>query len=689
MFGHPTFFEALIDFSAYIIQKLYEDQRRIYVGGVAMFLPFGGITALQEATGLSRNTISKTKREVEENFKNYNADKSVNSIKINVNKPFTSSELRKRGRPRCEDKQPSLYDALQAMINGTLYYGREGKVYTSLSLRDIAEQLQNLGFEITHTTVAVKLKTLDINVEKDKIYATAQEDIRTANTVEDKNRDAILLSYFDIVVDHFLVDSPEWSFAKFDETVDTFLSVEKYDYFSDSIFNYTEFDKVVDSFLSIEEHNHFFSDTSKYTEFDKLVDYFLEDYADNFDLTDNDIVDMVLFLSLFLKKKAKEERIEKLLSGGRKGRRYRRIRKPGGGKYTITEKYSLVKFILIFLIDSKTYGDPEKPLIWTSKSQRKLSRELAKFHIFASHVTVGKLLDEIGCSRKKNRKLEQVGKKHPDADAQMENINNKINYYSEKGVAVISIDCKKKELIGNYANQGSDYCIKPEEVLDHDFLEKDDVKAVPYGIYDVNKNIGYVNVGLSKETPEFAVHSIEKWWYDIGSKYYNNNTYLFITCDGGGSNASISIRFKLKLQEFANKTGLTIVVSHYPPGKSKYNKIEHRLLNLISNNWRGHPLRDISTILNYISSTKSRTGLEVYSSIDRNIYKTGIPTKTKDLRNCLLLYDEFLPQWNYTIYPEWRRKEVIDKVEKQWETIDIEKKKKDKLKREKNKEKKG
>ncbi len=447
-------------------------------------------------------------------------------------------------------------------------------------------------------------------------------------------------------MDHFLSAEPSWSYPEFDAVPDRFLSGEIHD----------------KGCLSQESSENF--------DFDQYVDYFLQGYAEKWDISDEDIISIVTTLSLFLAKKAKHDRIEKKLKGGKKGKKYKKVRKSGAGRHTITENYSLIKVILVILLDSTTYGDPERPLLWTSKSQRKLAAELKKYDIFVSHVTVGKLLREMGYSRKKNRKLEQIGKKHPKTDEQMKSIERKIESNIKKGIPIISIDCKKKELIGKYANQGDDYCVKPEEVLDHDFKKKNEPKASPYGIYDVTSNIGYINLGLSSETAEFAVHSIEKWWDELGSKLHKSSSSILITCDAGGSNSATSIRFKLKLQEFANKTGLRIDVSHYPPGKSKYNKIEHRLFNHISNNWRGHPLINIDTILKYIKSTKTKTGLIVHSSLDSNVYETGLPSNNKDLRNGLLLYDDFLPQWNYSLFPESRREEVQSSVIKQWEMID-------------------
>ena len=206
-----------------------------------------------------------------------------------------------------------------------------------------------------------------------------------------------------------------------------------------------------------------------------------------------------------------------------------------------------------------TYGDPEKPLYWSSKSQRKLSAALKEFGVFASHPTIGKLLDKLGYSRKRNRKLEQVGEKHKDSDAQMQNIANKNEQYKNSEIVIISVDFKKKENLGNYRNSGDDYCQDPINVNEHDFKGDNTITAVPYGIYDVELNEGFVNLGISSDTPEFAVASIKKWWEVIGHLHHPNAKALYITSDSGGSNSYKSIRFKLKLQEFANESGLTII----------------------------------------------------------------------------------------------------------------------------------
>ena len=317
-----------------------------------------------------------------------------------------------------------------------------------------------------------------------------------------------------------------------------------------------------------------------------------------------------------------------------------------------------------------TYGDPERPLFWSSKSHRKLAEELKKFDIDVSYHVIGYLLEELGYSRKVNKKKKHVGKVHPDTEKQMQNILDKVKECREKGFIVISVDCKKKEVVGNFRNGKGDYCKIPIAVSDYDFKGKNNPTVVPYGIYDEQKNKGFINLGVSKDTSEFAVNSIEKWWCEIGCKDYPDVTTIFITCDGGGSNSRRSIRFKLALQKFADKYDMTVIVAHFPPGKAKFNKIEHRLFCLISNNWRGRPLESIETVLNLIRHTTSTTGLRVYASLDETVYETKIDTNQDMLRRTLVVFDDDLPLWNYTIYPESMREEVQHIVDKQWEMID-------------------
>ena len=259
----------------------------------------------------------------------------------------------------------------------------------------------------------------------------------------------------------------------------------------------------------------------------------------------------------------------------------------------------------------------------------------------------------------KNRKKEQLGKAHPDASKQMDYIQNKLNKYSSERYCVISVDCKNKEKIGNFANQGADYNLEPIDVYTHDFCVK---KAIPYGVYDINKKFGFINLGVSYDTPEFAVNSIRVWWNKYGLKDYSHVEGIVITADGGGSNASRSNLFKFYLQNLADEINKKIIIHHYPPGKSKYNKVEHQLFNWITNNWRGHPLTDIDVILNYIRSTTTLAGLKVCAELDAKEYRTGIKLTKKEISEKLLIFREnFHGDWNYTIFPT-SQKEPFEKI---------------------------
>lgn len=330
-----------------------------------------------------------------------------------------------------------------------------------------------------------------------------------------------------------------------------------------------------------------------------------------------------------------------------------RIRKHGGGRKTVSETQPGIVEALLKLVDGDTYGNPENPLSWTTKSTRNLADELAKEGFSVSHVTVRQLLEQEGYSLQANSKMKQVGKEHEDRDAQFCHINNTSAEYISRGEPVISVDCKKKENLGEFANKGSEYRKKgdPLQVLDHDFFDKESGKAIPYGTYDVANNEGYVNVGISHDTASFAVNSINAWWTEMGRERYPNASMLYITADGGGSNGSRNRLWKTELQNFADKTGLAIEVSHFPPGTSKWNKIEHRLFSFISKNWRGRPLQTLQIVVNLISSTTTKTGLTVGCGIDLTQYETGIKVTDEELNNVRLVPDEFHGEWNYVILP--------------------------------------
>lgn len=332
----------------------------------------------------------------------------------------------------------------------------------------------------------------------------------------------------------------------------------------------------------------------------------------------------------------------------------KRIRQAGGGRKTIEEKQPGITDALLKLIDGNCYGNPENPLCWTTKSTRKLSEELKSEGYNISHAQVGKLLEKEGYTLQTNRKLKQSGKPHKDRDSQFKHINDTaINYMNDKQ-PVISVDCKKKEKIGEFANNGAEYSKKgePIAVLDYDFYDPEKGKAVPYGTYDIANNEGFVSVGISHDTASFAVNAISSWWECMGKERFPNASKLFITADGGGSNGSRNRLWKTELQSFADKTGLIIEVSHFPPGTSKWNKIEHRLFSYISKNWRGRPLETLEIVVNLIASTTTKKGLKVNCKIDRNSYETGVKVSDEEMEKVNLIKNEFHGEWNYTIIPQ-------------------------------------
>ncbi len=305
------------------------------------------------------------------------------------------------------------------------------------------------------------------------------------------------------------------------------------------------------------------------------------------------------------------------------------------------------------LVDPLTRGDPESPLRWTCKSTRVLSDELSERHgIQLSDKTVAKLLRNHGYSLQAPSKAVE-GAQHPDRNAQFEHINATAQEGLERGIPVISVDTKKKELVGNFKNVGREWQPQgePELVDVHDFPSDAVGKAIPYGIYDVGANDGFVSVGVDHDTPVFAVTSIEAWWKQVGVSRYPNARELFITADAGGSNGYRSHVWKQQLQRLADKLNLSIRVSHFPPGTSKWNKVEHRLFSFISINWRGRPLRSYETVINLIGNTTNRGGLVVRARLDRRNYPTGKKVSAKELRELKIERDTFHGDWNYVIRP--------------------------------------
>ncbi|HKM05860.1 MAG TPA: ISAzo13 family transposase [Sphaerochaeta sp.] len=329
------------------------------------------------------------------------------------------------------------------------------------------------------------------------------------------------------------------------------------------------------------------------------------------------------------------------------------VRAKGAGRKSVEETSPGVREALEALVSGSTIGNPENPLCWTTKSLRNLEKELRGQGHPISHVKVGDLLKDLGYSLQLNQKALQVGEAHVDRDAQFEHINAKAKAFMEEGLPVISVDTKKKENIGNFKNNGAEYAPKgnPTAVLDHDFPILGLGKASPYGIYDVRENEGYVNVGISSDTAEFAAQSIRTWWDEMGCLKYQGATKLYITADGGGSNGSRNKLWKKSLQLLSNEIGLEIHVSHFPPGTSKWNKIEHRLFSHISKNWRGRPLVSLAVIISLIGSTTTKKGLRVRCGIDANEYEKGIRVSDKELEELNINRHEFHGEWNYWVSP--------------------------------------
>ncbi len=305
------------------------------------------------------------------------------------------------------------------------------------------------------------------------------------------------------------------------------------------------------------------------------------------------------------------------------------------------------------LVAPYTRGDPEAPLRWTSRSLAHLQRELSEQGYQVSQTTIGCLLrTALGYSLQASQKTQEGGQ-HPDRDAQFTYIHAKLKTFQTQGWPAISVDAKKKENIGNYVNKGREYYAKGQapQVKVYDFVDKELGKAVPYGIYDIDRNAGFVNVGVSGDTAEFAVNSIRKWWQQQGQVVYPRVPALLITADGGGSNGTSVRLWKLELQQLANDLALELHVCHYPPGTSKWNKIEHRMFSFISQNWRGKPLNSRDTILNLISNTTTATGLKLAAQLDEQVYAKGRKVTDEELAAVKLQRADFHGDWNYVICP--------------------------------------
>lgn len=330
-----------------------------------------------------------------------------------------------------------------------------------------------------------------------------------------------------------------------------------------------------------------------------------------------------------------------------------RVRKRGGGPKLTEEKYPGIQDIIGEIVDGSTYGDPERILSYTTDSFRKIQDELEKKGISVNHVTIGDILESMDYSKQQNQKMLQVGEPHPDRNEQFEHINKTAKQYIDEGNPVISVDTKKKENIGNFKNGGSEYRQRknPRKVLDHDFPIEELGKIAPYGVYNINHNVGFVNVGISHDTSEFEVESISRWWETVGKHTFPGRRKIYINCDSGGSNGYRVRMWKYQLQQFADRTSLEIEVSHFPPGTSKWNKIEHRLFCYISKNWAGKPLVDVQTAVKLIGSTRTKTGLNVICVRDDTEYE--LARKVSDSDFAQIKIDKITPfvSWNYKILP--------------------------------------
>jgi hypothetical protein len=334
-----------------------------------------------------------------------------------------------------------------------------------------------------------------------------------------------------------------------------------------------------------------------------------------------------------------------------------RTRRPGGGRKRRSSEDPTLCEALERLVEPTTSGDPLSPLRWTSKSVRHLAADLAAQGHRVSYRLVATLLQEAGYSLQANRKTRE-GPSHPERDAQFRYVNAQVQRFQQQHRPALSVDTKKKELVGDFKNPGRDWrpTGQPAEVRIHDFVIPAQGKAIPYGVYDLARNEGWVSVGIDHDTASFAVHAIRRWWAVMGRRAYPDATALLLTADAGGSNGPRTRLWKWELQQFATRTGLAITVCHFPPGTSKWNKVEHRLFSHITMNWRGHPLVSLAAIVNLIGDTTTETGLRIRSEIDRRSYPTGVTIPDAQFAQVQLEPHPFHGDWNYTIQPRRSRR---------------------------------
>jgi hypothetical protein len=345
------------------------------------------------------------------------------------------------------------------------------------------------------------------------------------------------------------------------------------------------------------------------------------------------------------------------LSELRTGRKLRtaadgRVRQPGGGRKKVEQADPELSHRLRTIVEETTAGDPMSPLRWTSKATRTIAEELTRSGHPISSVTVGRCLEEMGYTLQANVKTRE-GPQHPNRDAQFRYLNRQVKAFRRAGAPVISVDTKKKELVGAFKNGGRRWLPKgkADQVSVHDFPQLGKGKAIPYGAYDIARNRAVVNVGVTHDTAEFAAESIRRWWRLDGKRHYREAPRLLICADSGGSNGSRTRAWKLHLQALSDETGMAITVCHYPPGTSKWNKIEHRLFSFISLNWKGKPLVNYETVVNLIGGTRTRGGLKVKAVLDTNQYETGVEVSKEDIDQLRLKRHRVHPDWNYTLLP--------------------------------------
>ena len=343
--------------------------------------------------------------------------------------------------------------------------------------------------------------------------------------------------------------------------------------------------------------------------------------------------------------------IQEVKSG--RAEKSKKLRKDGGGRKKLSDKNPRIEKVLERIMNDATAGDPMRVLKWTHKSTYAIAEALKEKRFSISEDTVGRMLKSKKYSLQANKKRYE-GKSHPDRDAQFHYINNQAKDFLKKRQPVISVDTKKKELVGNFKNSGRTWRKKgtPEEVNVYDFPTLAEGKVIPYGTYDINLNKGFVNVGITSDTSEFAVESIRQWWKQLGKKHYPKAKELLITADSGGSNGYRNRGWKYFLNRLSNETGLKIKVLHFPPATSKWNKIEHRMFSFISQNWRGKPLISYQVIINFIKNTKTETGLEIFARLDKNMYQKGKKFSDEEMEKINIRYHNFHPEWNYTITPK-------------------------------------